>query len=173
MQDVGGGVLIDDGFTLCPAGVGGDKGALNGRRRQSLVPQCDRQIGQLRKIAGESAGRLGAGSFRAVHVNWKSEDEAGRPPLGGKREYTLRIETKALARDRLDGRGNAPIRIAGGDADGFGAEIKTDENTAFRQERGGIREREDRHGMALSWTLVQRDSSRAAGGELSDPPARR
>src|SRR5579862_7786677 len=74
----------------------------------------------------------------------------GRPStmpaaLGGKREDALGVEAEALARNRFDRRRHAPIRIARGDPDGLAAEIEADERAAFRQQRFGVVEHDNRH----------------------------
>ena len=93
-KDVGGGVRIDHRLAPGAAYIGGDQRALDRRGRQPLVPQRDGKFGQLRKVAGEGAGRLRARSFRAVHVDRQPEHDAGGAPLGGKIEDAPGIEVE-------------------------------------------------------------------------------
>src|SRR5260370_8267586 len=58
----------------------------------------------------------------------------------------LGVVAKALACNGLDGCSKTPVRIAGGDADGFGAEIETDQRAARRKERRRLGESENGHG---------------------------
>ena len=45
LQDIDGGVLIDDGGAFLSAHIGGDQRAFDRGGRQTLVPERDRQIG--------------------------------------------------------------------------------------------------------------------------------
>ena len=87
LQDEDGGVLVDHLGALRAAHVGGDQVALDRGGREPLVPQADRQRGQLGEIARKGARRLRARTFRAVHVDRQAEHEAGRVALGGEREH--------------------------------------------------------------------------------------
>src|SRR3954453_1073491 len=55
LQDVGGRMLVDDFGAPGSAHIGGDEVALDRGGRQPLVPQADRQRGQLRQIARKCA----------------------------------------------------------------------------------------------------------------------
>ena len=131
---------------------------INGGGRQPLVPQRDRQIGQLRQVAGKGAGGLSARTFRTIHIDRESEHQSCGAPLSGKFEDTLGIAVKTGARNGLDRRRNPSIGIAGGNPDGLGAEIKTDQRAALRQHRGSIDERKNRHGKPLARTTGKRDT---------------
>ena len=68
MQNEGGGVLVDHRRAFLTAHVGCNEIALDRGGGEPLVPQRNRQIGELGEIAREGAGRLRARTFRAVHV---------------------------------------------------------------------------------------------------------
>src|SRR5690348_6135247 len=89
LQNKGSGVLVDDLGALCAAHVRSDQVALNGSRREPLVPEPDRERRQFREVACKRARGLGARTFGAIHVDWQSEDEARGMPLGGEREESL------------------------------------------------------------------------------------
>ena len=63
LQDEGRGVLVDHLGALRAAHVGGDQVALDRGGREPLVPQRDRQCGELGEVARERAGRLRARAF--------------------------------------------------------------------------------------------------------------
>ena len=102
LENEGGGMLIDHRLALGAARVGLDQRALDRGRRQPLVPERDRQFGQLRKVAGEGARRLRARSFAAVHIDRQAEHETDGVAFGGKFENARGVEMKALPRNGLD-----------------------------------------------------------------------
>ena len=126
------------------AHVGFDQAALDGCRRQSLVPECNRQFGQFREIAGEGARRLRARTFRAVHIDRQAEHEADRAALGRQRQQPFRVSREIFARHGLDAGRQPPVRIADRDADGFGTEIEPDQAAAGGQMFGGFHQWHDK-----------------------------
>lgn len=150
LEDVSGGVLVDHRLALGAAGIGRDQRPFHGRGRQPFVPQRDRQRGELCKIAGKRAGRLGARALGAVHVDRQAEHKTYGAPFGGEIEQALRVETEAFSGDGLDRCRQTPVRVARRDADGFGAKIETDQRAARRQKRGSLHECKNRHGRGLA-----------------------
>src|SRR5262245_36247897 len=67
LQDEHRGVLIDHRGALGAADVRADQFALDRGGGEPLVPQRNRQVGELFEIARERAGRLRARPFAAVH----------------------------------------------------------------------------------------------------------
>ena len=78
LQDEDRGVFVDHLGAPGAAHVHADQFAFDRDGGEPLVPQRDRQIGELGKIAGEGAGRLRARAFAAVHVDRQAEHEAAR-----------------------------------------------------------------------------------------------
>src|SRR5262249_17820913 len=85
LQDIGGGMLVDDRRAPGAAHVRCDQIALDRSGRQPLVPQRDRQVGEPRKIARERPCRLGARPLGSVHVDRQTEHKADRASLGRER----------------------------------------------------------------------------------------
>ena len=69
-------------------------------------------------------------TFGTVHVDRQSKHETDGVPLGGQRQQLLGVGIEALTEDSRDRSGQPPIRVAHGDADGLGSEIKANERTA-------------------------------------------
>ena len=149
-------MLVDHGLSFAAADIVGNQFALDGGGREPLVPQRNRQGGDLFKIAREGAGRLRAGAFAAVHVDWQPKNKAGGAPLGGERQQRLGVGREICACDGCDPGSEAAVGIAGGDADGLGAEVKTDKSATLRQQRCGVDEGKHRHGAGSSMNRVLR-----------------
>ncbi len=143
-------MLIDYSLAFGAAGVGLDQRPFDGRRRQPLVPQRNRQSGELRQIARKGPRRLRARPFTAVHIDRQAEQESRGFTLTGKLQNACGVQLKPRPRDGLDRSGDAAIRIAGRDADGLGAEIQAEQRAALRQQRCGFHERRNRHLLGFS-----------------------
>ena len=113
--------------------------AVDSRSSQSAIGKSV----SLGKIARERAGRLGARAFAAVHVDGQAQHDAGGLPLGGKREHARGVRREGLAGNGFDAGGDAAIRIRHGDADGFRAEVETDQRACRGQVGGGFDQRQD------------------------------
>ena len=92
LQNEDRGMLVDHRGAFFAADVGGDQLAFDRGGGQPLVPQRDRQIGELGEIARKRADRLRARSFAAVHVARQAEHEADAAALRGEREQSLGIQ---------------------------------------------------------------------------------
>ena len=95
----------------------------------------------------------------AVHVDRQSEHEADGASFGRQFEDALGVGAEPLAGDGFDRRRHAPVRIAGGDADGLGTEIEPDQRAALRHQRSGFDQREDGHADRLARVGGKRDLS--------------
>src|SRR5262249_4324913 len=143
LQDEGGSVLIDHGSTLPAADVGGNQFPLHRDGRKPLIPQSNRQFGELGEIAGEGAGRLRARALAAIHIDWQAKHESDGGAFTRKLEHALRVGGEALSCDGLHARCELSIGIAGGNADRLGAEIEADERPTGGQVCGSFSERQN------------------------------
>ena len=123
------------------AHVHADQFALDGGGGEPLVPQRDGKFGELRKIAGEGAGRLRARSLAGVHVDGQAEHEAYGVALAGDGEQARGVGLEGLALDGLDAGREPAIGIGYRDPDGLGAQIEADQRAAFRPVRDGVDQR--------------------------------
>jgi hypothetical protein len=79
-------VLIDHRGALFATDVRFDQLPLDGGGRQALIPKCDRQVGELAKVARESSRRLRAGAFASIHIDGETQHESDCRALGGERQ---------------------------------------------------------------------------------------
>jgi hypothetical protein len=103
-------------------------------------------------MASERACRLRSRAFAAVHVDGKPEYDPNGLAIGAERKDTRSVERKFCPHDGLNPRGEAAVGIADGNANGFGAEVETDQGAAAGQQRRHFDEWEDGrgHGEDLS-----------------------
>ena len=117
-------------------------------RAKALAKKAAKSKGE---VARESAGRLRPRTFRAVHVDRQTQNEADHAALGGERKHALSVGRESLARHGLDRSGNPAIRVAHRHADGLGAEIEPDQRASRGQVSGSFGERQDDgHGRAVA-----------------------
>ena len=126
-------MLIDDLGAAGAGHVGGNQFALDRRGGEPLVPQRDRELRQARQIAGKGTRRLRARTLGPIHVDGEPEDKRCGLAFGGEHQKPRRVGGKILARNGLDAGGQSPVGIAGGDADGLGAEVKAYQRATDRQ----------------------------------------
>src|SRR6266545_3074978 len=163
LENVRGGVLIDDPGTAGARHIRGDQLALDRGGGEPFVPEGDWKLGEPRKVACKGARGLRARTLAAVHVDGKPEHEGDRLPFRGKRKQPCRIGGERLARDGFDAGREPPVGIAGSNPDRLGAEIEPDQRAAGGQMRRRLGQGKDQCGH-------RRCVARAGGADYLQSP---
>jgi hypothetical protein len=129
LEDQDCGHLIDQQLVLLTALAGGVKNLMRGAAGQALVPQMDRQAGQLAQFCGEGPGLLGLradlAGFTCSEMERVADDDASAAEAAAEPGQGAHVVTRvALAGERQDRLRREAQLVGDGHTDSLGADVK-------------------------------------------------